>query len=339
MVASFFFSSDKIVLLLDKNLHLHYFSTSIEILLLCINFGNMKHISIFLIATLILSFACKQTPKTPDNKQKFQAALDSFVKSKKADIGLAIISEDGKDTFQVNGNKDFTMMSVVKFPQALCILSSAENNPGMLNQTVYFDSMELKRETWSPLGDQLNRLGDYTTTLMACFPYSVGASDNIVCDKLYDFASMDQVTKFVHTQSDEHFGIGFKYKDMKRESLSKNFSSPMCMAKLLYKFDHDQILKTGLKDSLWNIMVKTTTGQNRLKAGLPQDAIIAHKTGTYFEDSTFIEAVNDVGVVKMNNGKKYYIAVFVNNSKELEEGTNAILSEINRMAYAYMRGR
>ncbi|HEY1045979.1 MAG TPA: serine hydrolase [Bacteroidia bacterium] len=298
----------------------------------------MKHISFFLITSLMVSFACKQAPKPLSNKQKFQASLDSFVASKKADIGIAIISEDGKDTFHVNGNKEYVMMSVVKFPQALCILSLAESNPDMLKQTVYFDSMELKRDTWSPLGDQLHRLGDYTTTLMACFPYSVGSSDNIVCDKLYDFASMDQVTKFVHNNGDEHFGIGFKYKDMKKESLNKNFSSAMCMAKLLYKFDHNQILKTGLKDSLWNIMAGTSTGQNRLKAGLPQDAIIAHKTGTFFDDSTFIEAFNDVGIVKMNNGKKYYIAVLVNNSKELEDGTSAILSEINRMTYAYMRG-
>lgn len=286
----------------------------------------------------MLSFACKQAPKPLSKKQKFQTSLDSFVASKKADIGIAIISEDGTDTFHVNGNKDYVMMSVVKFPQALCILSMAENNPEMLKQTVYFDSMELKRDTWSPLGDKLNRLGDFTTTLMGCFPYSVGYSDNIVCDKLYDFASTEQVTKFVHSNSDEHFGIGFKYKDMKKESLNKNFSSAMCMAKLLYKFDHNQILKTSLKDSLWNIMAATTTGQNRLKAGLPGDAIIAHKTGTFFEDSTFIEALNDVGVVKMNNGKKYYIAVLVNNSKELEDGTNAILSEISRMTYAYMRG-
>ena len=44
-------------------------------------------------------------------------ALQDYVMGKDARIGVAVII-NGKDTVSVNGNRDFPMMSVVKFPLA-----------------------------------------------------------------------------------------------------------------------------------------------------------------------------------------------------------------------------
>lgn len=49
---------------------------------------------------------------------RLQNELDAYVIGKDARFGIAVIF-DGKDTVQVNGNRDFPMLSVYKFPQSI----------------------------------------------------------------------------------------------------------------------------------------------------------------------------------------------------------------------------
>lgn len=292
--------------------------------------------SLLFLFSALLIFACNNPGKATqtDGKTAFQNSLDSFVKTKKAKIGVAIISPDGKDTFSVNGSQKFTMMSVVKFPQALFVLSRVEKGLFNLDTMVRFDSNELNRDTWSPLAAE-HRHHNYPLPLLNCFYYSVGKSDNIACDKLYDFGPIPELNQFIEKLGTKNFKVAYKYKDMKVDSIGNNYSSPLDMAILFRQFEQGQILKTALKDTLMNIMYRTQSGPNRLSAGVPKGVAVAHKTGTYYSDSTFIQALNDAGLVKTSDGRHYTIVVFVNDSRELEEGTAAIISEINRMAYRY----
>ena len=117
------------------------------------------------------------------------------------------------------------------------------------------------------------------------------------------------------------------------DSIFGNNSSPRDMARLLKDFNNNRLCNEKHKNYLLDIMRKTETGPLRLKGFLP-GVSIAHKTGTFFEEDSFINALNDVGIVEMKN-KTYYIAVFVNNSLEGQEKTEAIIAQLNKMVYDY----
>ena len=83
-------------------------------------------------------------------------------------------------------------------------------------------------------------------------------------------------------------------------------------------------------------MVETSTCPNRLKKGVPQNAILSHKTGTSDTNKEGITAaVNDIGIVKLSNGKTFAISVFVTNSKETMEVNEQIIEDIATLASDY----
>lgn len=284
------------------------------------------------IALLLLSTACRSTQSNPHAQT--QSQIDSFIRSKKADIGLAVIGPEKDDTFFYNADRLFTMMSVIKFPQAVGLLHLASNGKLNLDSIVYFDSSTLNRPTWSPLAEE-HPEGDFRLSIADCFKYSVAKSDNIVCDQLYDFMSIPALQKFYNENGFSHLNFKFKYRDMNPDSIAGNNSSPRDMARLLKDFNTDRLCNNQHKNYLLTIMRNTETGPKRLKGMLPGISI-AHKTGTYFEEDSFINALNDVGIVELKD-KTYYIAVFVNNSLEGQENTEAIIAQLNKMVYDYFR--
>lgn len=285
-----------------------------------------------ILTALLLSAACQSNKPSPH--AQLQNQIDSFIKAKKAYVGLAVIGPQPGDTFFYNADSSFIMMSVVKFPQAVGIMHQVSNKLLKLDTMVVFDSISLKRETWSPLRDE-HPYGDVSMTLGNCFNYSVAKSDNIVCDRLYDFFSIPELNKFLHSQHYNKINIGTTYKNMNTDSLIANNSSPRHMALLLKDFYNGKLCGNEQKDYLLDIMRKTETGPKRLKGQLP-GVTIAHKTGTYFEKDSFIDALNDVGIVEIPN-QPYYIAVFVNRSLEGQENTEAIIAQLNKMVYDYFK--
>ena len=60
------------------------------------------------------------SPVFAERNKAIEVALQEYIQEKDARIGVAVII-NGKDTVSVNGNRDFPMMSVVKFPLALTV--------------------------------------------------------------------------------------------------------------------------------------------------------------------------------------------------------------------------
>ena len=83
-------------------------------------------------------------------------------------------------------------------------------------------------------------------------------------------------------------------------------------------------------------MKETSTGVNRLKGQLPKGTVVAHKTGSSGTNKdNLTEAVNDIGIVFLPNGKHFFISVFLTNSKENEETNEKIIADIAKVAYDY----
>lgn len=291
----------------------------------------MKQLPLLLVL-LTVFVACKQKAQTQEIS--LQAQIDSFAKSKKADIGVAIFGMNPGDTFFYNADKPFTIMSVVKFPQAVGIYHLVKNGKLDLNQTAFIDSNELKRNTHSPFAEE-HPFGDASIVLKDGFKYSVSKSDNIICDMYYRYQSPLDLTAFLHQSGYNKININRTYKAMNIDSLFLNNSTPRDMVRLLRDFYEGKYTNQADRDTLLNIMRNTETGPKRLKGQLPKVSI-AHKTGTFFIKDSFINAINDVGIVETPDKKAlYYIVVFVNNSTEGEEKSEAIIAQINAMAYQY----
>ena len=101
------------------------------------------------------------------------------------------------------------------------------------------------------------------------------------------------------------------------------------MADFLVKlYRHKVGLSAESEEIVMRILRETTTGADRIRAQLPKDAVVAHKTGT------MPGTLNDVEIITSPDGRHHIaIAVFTKWSNE-EEGERAkVVAALARTAY------
>ena len=88
-------------------------------------------------------------------------------------------------------------------------------------------------------------------------------------------------------------------------------------------------------------MRETSTGVNRLKGQLPENTVVAHKTGSSGtnKQTGITAAVNDIGIVFLPNGKHFYISVFVTDSKENADVNEKIIADIGKVVWDYFASK
>ncbi len=84
-------------------------------------------------------------------------------------------------------------------------------------------------------------------------------------------------------------------------------------------------------------MTDSPTGQKRLKAGLPKNWSIAHKTGTAGDVLGIGPATNDVGIISSPNGQRVAVAVFIADSKAPLEKREKVMSQYGSDKIIYER--
>ena len=81
-------------------------------------------------------------------------------------------------------------------------------------------------------------------------------------------------------------------------------------------------------------MLNCSSGENKLKAGLPPNVKIGHKTGHSDRTSDGLQiSETDAGVIYLPDGERCYIAVLIKNSLESDETTARIMADITRVIY------
>lgn len=263
--------------------------------------------------------------------------LKEFVNGKDARIGVAVIV-NGKDTVAVNGNREFPMMSVFKFPLAL-VVANFTNRLGVdLNEKIDITPDELKENTYSPM---LKKYGKHALrlTLRELLEWSLQESDNNTADILLKYVGgVKGMTAYMGVM-DMPAGIkvGASEDDMHRDPYLSylNLSTPIDMAELFDDFRATVHERTKQFKEIAGLIETCKTGTDRLYTPLKDTgAILGHKTGTGdMLTPGRISAVNDCGYVKLPDGQYYSIAVFVADSGYDMAETSGLIAEISEIVY------
>ncbi len=265
--------------------------------------------------------------------------INEIISTKNAIFGIGIYDFENQESLFINKDELFVMLSVVKFPQAIAILSQVDQGILDADMKIHFERNDLRPNTYSPLRDE--RTEDrFDISLSDALSYTISKSDNNVCDKLFEILGGTQVPEdYIHGLGLENISIGTDYADMEKNTIYANQSSPGDMLELLRMFYEDELLSKESSDLLWRKMVETSTGPDRIKGLLPDGTVAGHKTGTSGTDERGITAAfNDIGIVKLPDGGSFAIVIFISNSKE-DDHTNArTIAEISKVTYDYFSG-
>ena len=183
----------------------------------------------------------------------------------------------------------------------------------------------------------------FNITLAELLEYMISQSDNNACDILIEYTGgIVALENFIHDLGFNDISIKVNEKDMNTNIYNQylNTSYPKDIVFIMKKIKETDILSQPSLAYLENTMLKTTTGKNKIRAGLPKNTTLYHKTGSGSRTSKNLKiADNDAGYVILPSGDLYYIAIMIKDSP-LNDNENAkIISDISKIIYQYFSNR
>ncbi|EIZ78088.1 beta-lactamase [Novosphingobium sp. Rr 2-17] len=85
----------------------------------------------------------------------------------------------------------------------------------------------------------------------------------------------------------------------------RDSATPIAMVQLLSGIYQGKWLSPSSRNVLLGAMSRCVTGKNRLRAGLPTDVLVSHKTGSLSNTSS------DIGLIQTSDGRVFAVAVYV----------------------------
>ena len=299
------------------------------------------------------------------NKSSLQERLNNLdISAAQGRVGIGVLNLNTGESWYRNGKQRFPMQSVYKVPIAIAVLKLVDDGKISLNQSVTITREEFA-PGWSPITKEIKG-NSAQFTVRDLLERSVGLSDNTASDALVRMIGgpekvnailnmlnirnvrVDRLEQQLQPDCNglENFRPELadeqKYKEavqkipdgVKKAALEKYLTDPRDTATpegiidLLAKLQSNQLLSQDSTALLLKIMTNSPTGQERLKAGLPKNWSIAHKTGTGPDVVGRGTATNDAGIATSPSGKHIAIAVFIAGSQAPLAEREKLMSDI-----------
>lgn len=238
--------------------------------------------------------------------------------------GVAAVHIPSGRRVTLNANEAFPMASVYKFPIAIAVLREVDAGRLSLDRRIVVTEYHpghspLREETGGKRAEfPVRRLIKAMVTL----------SDNTASDVLLELAGGGaKVTKSIATPGMRIDRSEMQMLEDLRAGADKflvdprDTSTPAAMAELLVRFWKRELgLSKSSHELLAQAMLATSTGPNRIRAGVPAKTKVAHKTGTWRWGA------NDVGIID----GEIAIAIFTKGGKATTEEREKVIAAVTR---------
>lgn len=269
-------------------------------------------------------------------KDELRKAVTKIANSIDGQVGVALMDLSTKDTLIHNVDGVFPMQSIFKFPLALKVLKKVDEGKLSLSQKIKLTKRDLLPNTWSPLRDKYPD-ANVEVTLEEILMFTVSHSDNNGCDILFRLLKGPKnVNDYIHSLGVKEIAIKHNEEEMHKEWNAQfdNWSKTWAMLTLLEMFYDKKLLSSSSHALLWKLMAETSTGPKRIKGLLPKETEVLHRTGTGGQNEQGISgAVNDVGIVRLPNGKYFAIVIYLARVKGEVPDLEKKMAEISLVAY------
>lgn len=308
----------------------------------------MKIIYILFAACIMLLPTCGKTTKTGIIENQHRAVMSELrdslqlvADSYHGEIGVAVITDTG-DTLTINNEAKYPLMSVFKLHQAIALCNFYERTGQSLDSMVSIPRSHLNPDTWSPM------LRDYssdtiTLPIRQLLTYTLTLSDNNASNWMFEhLQTVNDADDFIAAVIPrESFSISHTEAEMGREHSQayENRTSPLGAAILIKRLYTDSIIALQDANFIRTTLDECQTGLDRIVSPLKDipGIIIGHKTGSgYRSPEGVLAAHNDVGFVRLPDGRRYALAVFVKDFNGDETEASAAIARISEVVYSLL---
>lgn len=242
-------------------------------------------------------------------------------------LGVALVDRRGAVLLGFNRDDRFAMCSTFKAPLAAAVLLGAEGGKFGLEGTIPFGKDDLL--DYAPVVKKNLKRGRMSMDELA--GAAVEVSDNSAANLLLPMlGGPEGLTAFIRSHGDSVTRL-----DRNEPTLNENAegdprdtTSPAAMAGLMARLIFTD-MKPESAAKLRGWLNASTTGDRRIKAGLPEGWTSGSKTGSCGT------AYNDVALVKSPAGEEYVLAIYLDRPTVDQKAAEAAIAEAAKAALSF----
>ncbi|ASQ46176.1 class A beta-lactamase [Legionella clemsonensis] len=273
-------------------------------------------LTIIFISTFIPAFANTEPTQLIPIEKKFEV-LEASMNGR---IGVFAINTANNQHIQYRADERFPIQSTFKVMAVSAILKQSMTDKHLLQQKMTYTKKDLV--FWSPITEKHLASGMTISELCsAAIMYSDNTATNLIVKKL---GGPNAVTAFARSIKDSTFRV-----DNWEPELNSNpnnlldTSTPIAMEKSLQKLTLGNTLALPQREQLVTWMKNNTTGDARIRAGVPKRWIVADKTGS----GNGYGISNDIGIIWPPSCAPIVVTIYsVHNEKATTPRDNVIAS-------------
>lgn len=272
-----------------------------------------------------LARAQSATPKTLTDPARLLAQLEARSTGR---LGVAVQDLETGRRYSYRGEERFPMCSVFKWTLAACVLARVDKGQEDLGRRIIFDRSDLQPHSPGTEG----HVGAPGMTLAALCEAAITLSDNAAANLLLkSVGGPAGLTAWLRSQGDKVTRLD-RWETALNSALpgdARDTTSPDAMIYLLNRLTQGQALSAASRTQLNAWLAANTTGDARLRAGLPAGWRVGDKTGSGDRGTT-----NDVAVITPPGRRPLLVAAFLTGGPPSNDARNAILADVGRVVAA-----
>lgn len=212
-----------------------------------------------------------------------QRQLEEIAIAAEGRVGVGAVMLETGDAVYLDRTGHFAMQSVYKLPIAMTVAQMIDQNAVRIDQDISITPGDYVRKGFHSPIRNLNPQGTIMP-LVEIMGYSISESDGTASDVLLDTAGGPApVKKYLDSIGIKDLVVAHSEKEISRDWTTQylDWATPEASVDLLRAlFDRRAGLSEQTTDLLLGMMTNSDTGYRRIRRGLPEGAILAHKTGT-----------------------------------------------------------
>ncbi|AXA91236.1 class A beta-lactamase [Massilia sp. YMA4] len=281
-----------------------------------------RHRRLLLAAAALPLLPTLSLAKPPAAPSAFAALERKF----KGRVGVAAIDTASGKVIGNRQDERFPFCSTFKTIVAAAVLARSATEPGFLGKRLRYTQADIKPH--SPVSEKHVEAGMTAAELCAAtIQYSDNAAANILMRELGGPAA---ITAYARTLGDTTFRLD-RWETELNSAIpgdERDTTTPLAMARTLQKLLVGDGLPPAQRQQLKDWMVGNTTGDTRIRAGVPKGAVVADKTGT----SGSYGVANDMGVIYLPQRAPIVLVVFTHGATEQAEARSESVAEATSVA-------
>ncbi len=281
---------------------------------------------IFAIAFMAICMPLFANAKQIDSAS-IQTSLEKLEASSGGRLGIYAINTSNNMHIQYRAKELFPFCSTGKIMVVAAILEESEKNPALLQKKITYSQKDVDESGYAPIAKQhIDRGMSIAELCKAAIEYSDNTAMNLL---LKVVGGPKAITSFARSIHNNTFRLDRWEPDLNTAipGDTRDTTTPEAMANSLRHLALGDILSVPQREQLKTWMKNNTTGDKKIRAGVPTDWIVGDKTGNGQYGTT-----NDIGIIWPSKCAPIVIAIYLTQNKKDAVKREDIIASATRMA-------